>query len=87
METFFLDLAFRGYESGVGASAAVRTKNAWNSDRRYDQPNLNLITHECASFVELNEGIDKLIAELESVRQKGKRMFEKSLQDFLSKSN
>jgi hypothetical protein len=85
METFFLDLAFRGYETGIGASAAVCTKNASNSERRYDRQNLTLITHECASFVELDEGIDKLIAELESIRQKGKRLFEKSRQEFRSK--
>ncbi len=82
METYFLDLAFRGYESGIGASAAVRIKNCSASERRYDQPNLKLITHECASYVELDEGITKLIAELESIRQKGKRMFEKSHSEF-----
>ena len=87
METYFLDLAFRGYESGIGASAGVRIKNCSDSERRYDQPNLTLITHECASYVELDEGISKLIAELESIRQKGKRMFEKSQREFRPKSN
>jgi len=85
METYFLDLAFRGYESRVGASAAVRIKNFSDSERRYDQPNLKLITHECASYVELDEGISNLIAELEGIRQKGKRMFEKSRREFRGK--
>jgi hypothetical protein len=87
METYFLDLAFRGYESGIGASAGVRVKNSSNSERRYDRPNLTLITHECASYVELDEGISKLIAELESLRQRGKRLFDKSRREFRSKSN
>ena len=85
METYFLDLAFRGYESRIGASAAVRIKNYSDSERRYDQPNLKMITHECASYVELDEGISKLIAELESIRQKGKRMFEQSHRKFSEK--
>ncbi|MGC2222965.1 MAG: hypothetical protein WA624_11645 [Methylocella sp.] len=85
METYFLDLAFRGHATGIGPSAAVRTKNASSSEQRYDKPNLTLITHECASYVELDEGIDKLIAELESIRQKGKRMFESSLREFREK--
>ncbi len=87
METYFVDLAFRGYESGIGASAAVRIKSASDSEHRYDRPNLTLITHECASYGELDAGISKLIDELESIRQKGKKMFEQSRREFRSKSN
>jgi hypothetical protein len=74
METFNLDLVFLPGVVAAPSVAAVQVKASGGQNyggHQYD----DLISCECLSYRELEAEINRLQAELEEIREKGKQKF------------
>ena len=80
--TYSLDLLFleppspaREWESGPPISH-VAVRHSVSGGYKGVNPDLNLISHRCLTFAEFNAEIERLQAELETVRESARRRYE-----------